>query len=140
MTIKASPERCYGISADFECYVEWASDIKEVEIVSRDAQGRAVRVAFRAAAMGRSTRYILEYDYSVAPEGLSWHLIEGDLESRLDGRLVFDGCEDGTEVTYHLAVELKVPVPGFLKRRAETRILDTLDELRVQAESRVKRP
>ena len=30
-----------------------------------------------------------------------------------------------TEIVYHLAVDLSVPLPGFVKRRAEARIVRT---------------
>jgi hypothetical protein len=40
-----------------------------------------------------------------------------------------------TLVTYHLAVELVVPLPGFVKRRAEQKIVHTaLRELRAQVQ------
>jgi hypothetical protein len=39
-------------------------------------------------------------------------------------------------MTYHLVAELKVPIVGFIKRRAENRILGTaLRELKARAES-----
>jgi hypothetical protein len=62
---------------------------------------------------------------------------EGDLTSRLDGAYVFEPTVDGdTEVVYRLVVELKVPIPGFVKRRAEGRIMHTaLKNLKARAES-----
>ena len=45
------------------------------------------------------------------------------------------GAHDGgTDVLYDLSIELVVPIPGFVKRRAEVRILNTLKELKVRAE------
>ena len=41
----------------------------------------------------------------------------------------------GTRVAYDLAVELVIPLPGFVKRRAEMRILSTLKELKTRSES-----
>ena len=41
----------------------------------------------------------------------------------------------GVVVTYNLSIELVVPLPGFVKRRAEVRILNTVKELKVRAES-----
>jgi hypothetical protein len=38
------------------------ADLKEVHVNERDQQGRPSLVAFRAAAFGRSTSYILAYD------------------------------------------------------------------------------
>ncbi len=41
----------------------------------------------------------------------------------------------GTEVRYDLAIELVVLLPGFVKRRAEVRILNTVRELKTRAEA-----
>lgn len=125
-SIAATPEHVYEVASDIERYSEWAGDIKEVEVIDRDAEGRPLRVRFRAAAMGHSARYVLRYDHADAPRRLSWVLEEGDIVRRLDGEYVFDaGADGGTEVTYHLVVEMAVPLPGFVKRRAETKIVRT---------------
>ncbi|NDE59974.1 MAG: cyclase, partial [Acidimicrobiia bacterium] len=42
----------------------------------------------------------------------------------------------GVVLTYNLSIELIIPLPGFVKRRAEVRILNTVKELKVRAESR----
>jgi ribosome-associated toxin RatA of RatAB toxin-antitoxin module len=137
-TIAASPERCFAIALDFERYPEWAADIKSVEVLERDDEGRGTKVRFRAAAMGQSIRYTLQYDYGDAPRTLAWVQTDGDLTRKLDGSYVFEPSADGngTEMTYHLVAELKVPIVGFIKRRAENRILGTaLRELKARAES-----
>ena len=134
--IQASADKCLDIVLAFERYPEWARDVKESTIVSRDDAGRPVRVEYRASALGRSTHYILEYDYSELPTRLSWHLVEGDIMRALDGAYSFMAVEGGTQVFYELDIELVVPLPGFVKRRAEARILaEALKELKVRAES-----
>jgi ribosome-associated toxin RatA of RatAB toxin-antitoxin module len=137
MIVRASPERCYEVVVDFDRYPEWAADIKQVEITERDDSGRPAVVAYRAAAFGRSTSYTLSYDYEGAPRELTWVQTRGDLTSRLDGAYVFEPTVDGdTEVVYRLVVELKVPIPGFVKRRAEGRIMQTaLKNLKARVES-----
>ena len=135
--IDAPPDQCYAIAIDFERYPEWAGDLKSVEILERDDQGRATSVRFRAGALGQSTRYTLAYDYAQAPRVLAWVQTDGDITRKLDGEYVFesDGA-NGTNMTYHLTVELKVPLVSFIKRRAEARILGTaLRELKARAES-----
>ena len=137
MIVRASPERCFEVVVDFGRYPEWAADIKQVEITERDDSGRPAVVAYRAAAFGRSTSYTLSYDYEGAPRELTWVQTRGDLTSRLDGAYVFEPTVDGdTEVVYRLVVELKVPIPGFVKRRAEGRIMQTaLKNLKARVES-----
>lgn len=134
--VEATPQRCFDVAVDFEKYPEWAKDVKDVKVVERDAQGRPHHVEYRAAAMGRSVTYTLEYDYSEAPAAFSWTLVVGDLMKRLDGTYRFDADADGARVTYELAVDLALPLPGLVKRRAEGRIVGSaLKELKRQVES-----
>ena len=139
MIIRGTPELCFEVLTAFEAYPEWAADIKAVTINEQDSQGRAAQVTYRAAAFGRSTSYTLQYEYAGAPAELSWTQVDGDLTRRLDGsyQLVPSG-DGGTEIAYRLVVDLKVPLPGFVKRRAEGRIMRTaLSELKVRVESRI---
>lgn len=134
--IRAPVERCAEIVSDVERYPEWVPDVEEVDVLERDERGRPTRVAFKAGAFGRSTSYTLVYDHSAAPGRISWHQVQGDVTRQLDGTYHFDPVEEGTQVTYHLLVDLQVPVPGFLKRRAEGRIITSaLQELKARAEA-----
>ena len=137
MIIRGTPDDCYTVLSEFEHYPEWAADIKEVEIKERDDQGRPLLVTFRAAAFGRSTSYTLAYDYADAPHVLAWKLTQGDITTKLDGSYIFDpGESGGTDVTYHLEAELRVPIPGFIKMRATSRIMATaMRELKARVES-----
>ncbi|MFM1837397.1 MAG: hypothetical protein RLZZ327_271 [Actinomycetota bacterium] len=133
--VAASPSRCFDVAVDFERYPEWARDVKEANILERDPVGRATKVEYRASALGRSTHYTLSYDYSQAPERISWSLVEGDIMRAIDGAYTFAAADGGTDITYSLKIELIIPLPGFVKRRAEVRILHTLKELKTRAES-----
>jgi uncharacterized membrane protein len=135
-TIAAPPDRVWAIAADVEHYPEWAKDVKDVVVRARDDQNRPIEVEFRASALGRSTHYTLSYDYSDAPAVLSWSMLRGDIMRTIDGAYHFSPTTDGgTEVRYDLIIDLVVPLPGFVKRRAEVRILNTVRELKVRAES-----
>jgi uncharacterized membrane protein len=136
--IDAPVARCFETLTDFGAYPEWAGDLKEVDVVERDGEGRPVVVEFRAAAMGRSTTYQLRYDYDGSPNRLGWELVTGDLPRELDGAYVLTPADDdpeATEVCYELAVDLVYPIPGFVKRRAEAKIIKTaLIELKARVE------
>lgn len=127
--IGASPERCFEVAVDFEHYPRWATDVKEVEVLARDAEGRGTTVRFAVAAMGRTLGYILDYDYAGAPTEFSWKLARSDVLTVLDGAYRFDPDPDpgagaaGTALTYRLAVDLNLPLPGFIKRRAAGMII-----------------
>ena len=134
--VAAEPDTVFAVAVDLEDYPEWVADLKSVAVTDRDAEGRPLVATFRAAAFGRSSTYSLRYDYAGAPTLLSWVMVEGDLTSKLDGSYRFEATDGGTLVTYQLEVELRVPIPGFVKQRAAQRIQGTaLRELKARAES-----
>lgn len=136
ISIAAPLERCWQIATDFERYPEWATDVKSAVVQRRDDQGRATEVEFRTSALGRSTHYVLSYDYAAAPHRLAWHMVKGDIMRAVDGAYMFaPEASGGVVLTYNLSIDLIVPLPGFVKRRAEVRILNTVKELKVRAES-----
>lgn len=125
IVVAAAPDTIYDVVVDFARYREWVSDVKSIDVLARDDLGRALEVAFRAAAFGRSTSYALRYDYSQAPQALSWHQTYGDVTEVLNGHYDFAlvSLEPlATRVTYDLEVELAVPVPHFIHQRAAARI------------------
>jgi ribosome-associated toxin RatA of RatAB toxin-antitoxin module len=136
IVVQASPSMCFGIAADFEEYPMWASDVKSVAVRERDTTGRATRVEYRAAALGRAIRYVLDYDFTDAPRAFSWSLVEGDLVRTIDGRYAFTTEGSGTRVAYDLHIDLTMPVPGMVKRAAAARITGAaLADLKRVAES-----
>lgn len=144
--IRATPEHIFDVIIDYDRYTQWATHVKEVAIDRTDDDGRAGLVSYRAAAMGRSASYVLEYFYGTNPLRVSWRLADGDLVRRLDGRYLLTPLESDatgprTEVVYELEVELSMPLPGFVRRRAETSILHTaLDDLRTWIEEGQQAP
>lgn len=135
ITIAAPLDEVWAIAIDLEKYPEWTHDVKDVVIRTRDVEGRPSEVEFRTSALGRSTHYTLAYDYSGAPNVLAWSMVKGDIQRSIDGAFRFEATGDGgTHVDYDLAIELVVPLPGFVKRRAERRILNAIKELKAFAE------
>jgi ribosome-associated toxin RatA of RatAB toxin-antitoxin module len=135
-TIAASPDAVRAVLLDFERYPDWAPDLKDVEVLEVDDAGRGTSVRFRAAGFGKSTSYTLAYDHT-DPNVIAWTLTEGDITRKLDGFYeLLEGDEPGsTEVTYQLEADLIVPIPGFIKRRTQGRIMHTaLRELKARAE------
>jgi hypothetical protein len=135
ISVAAPPARCYEVAIDYERYPDWARDVKQVAVLERDGEGRGTKVEYRVAALGRSIRYVLEYDYAEAPGAFSWHLDESDMLKRLDGRYGFEADGDGTRVAYDLAIDPAIPLPGLIKRQAARMIVATaLKELKKESE------
>ena len=123
--VDAPPARCFERATAFEDYPNWTDDVKQATVLARDDSGRATRVEYHAAGLGRRVRYVLDYDFADAPHAFSWSLVEGDLLRALDGRYAFEPVADGTLVDYTLRVDLALPLPGLIKRRASGMIMGT---------------
>jgi hypothetical protein len=72
--------------------------------------------------MNLTIGYTLDYDFSAAPNVLSWTLFQSDMIRRLDGNYRFDPDGTATAVTYRLVVDLALPLPGFMKKKAAEKI------------------
>ena len=133
--VNAAAARCIEVATDFAKYPEWAKDVKEAIVLERDSESRATTVEYRASALGRSTHFTLRYDYSQLPTRLSWQMVDGDIMRSIIGSYQFTESGATTRIDYGLEIELVLPLPGFVKRRAEKRILSTLKELKARIES-----
>ena len=68
----------------------------------------------------------LRYSYLDSPTRMTWELVRGDIARRIDGSYTLvpvAGQPSRTQVTYDLTVDLVVPLPSFVKRRAEAKIV-----------------
>jgi hypothetical protein len=134
--IQASPEQCYAVAIDFDRYPEWATDVKRVEVLARDDEGRGTRVKYRISALGKAMGYTLAYDYAGAPGGFSWVLEKAEVLRQLDGSYSFEAQDGGTMVGYVLAVDITLPLPGFMKRAAASMIVDNaMKQLKLYVEA-----
>jgi hypothetical protein len=124
--IEATPQEILAVILDFESYPEWVDGIRSAEVTHRDDLGRGTAVAFEFSAMGLSARYTLAYEYPAGDAGVGWTTTEASGAVRdIEGEYVLEALNGDTEVTYRLAVEVAVPVPGFLKRRADRQAIAT---------------
>lgn len=138
--IEAEPGVVLDVIADFEAYPEWAEQVKEATVLAEDGDGWADQVEYRLDAGVINDTYVLEYDWDGIEEDgtghVSWHLVRAGILKALNGTYELFALETGTRVTYDLEVDLKVPMIGMLKRKAEKVIIDTaLKELKRRAES-----
>ena len=66
---------------------------------------------------------------------MSWTLVKGQLMKRQEGSYTLEETDGRTEVTYRITIDIKIPMIGMMKRRAEKVILDTaLKELKKRVE------
>ncbi len=117
-------------------YPEWSTQIKSAEAIARDDQGRITKVKMSIDAGMMKDRPTLDYDWSGAPNKLSFSLDEADLLTGMDGIYSFKSIdEDTTEVTYELEVSLSMPIPAMMRQKAEKATIDAaLSQLKTHLE------
>ncbi len=124
LEIDADPGVLYDTAADVASYPEWASGVKEVEVLETDADGRVDRARFVLEGFIKEIEYVLKYTHD-RPNTLSWVAEESDDLKMLEGSYQFTARDDATEVVYSLTVEPNFTIPGFIKRQAEKQIVTT---------------
>ena len=137
--IAATPGDVLDVIADFDSYPEWATEVKKVSVLTEEGDGWADQVQFTLDAGAIKDTYVLDYQWDVTEDGtgvVSWTLVEANVLKAMNGSytLAAQG-RTGTTVTYRLAVDVKIPMLGMLKRKAEKVIIDTaLKELKKRVE------
>jgi carbon monoxide dehydrogenase subunit G len=135
ITIDAPPTEVMDVIADFPAYPEWTGAVKDVEIRDTAPDGRANQVWFRLDAGAIKDSYVLDYTWSGDKE-VRWTLVEAEqILKSMDGSYTLRPAGGGTEVTYSLAVDVRIPMLGMIKRKAAKVIIDTaLKELKKRVE------
>ena len=132
-SIPAAPGAVLDVIAELPDYPRWAAGIREVEVLSED-DGWPLTARFTVDQAPIRDSYVLRYTWDVDETGaglVSWTLAEaGTVITGLDGSYEFAATAAGTDVTYRLTVDVRMPMPGPVKRKAEQRIVRTaLDDL-----------
>ncbi|KIF74093.1 cyclase [Streptomyces sp. 150FB] len=123
ITIEAAPAEVMGVIADFARYPDWTGEVKEAEVLATDGKGRAEQVRLVLDAGAIKDDHTLAYTWTGDNE-VSWTLVKSQMLRSLDGSYLLTPAGDGTEVTYRLTVDVKIPMLGMIKRKAEKVIID----------------
>jgi uncharacterized membrane protein len=120
--IDAPIERCFDIAADIEGAPEWQGSLKDVEVLSKDAEGRPEVVETESDAKVKRVKTRLRFSYD-KPSRIEWVQEKGDVKS-LRGWWDLEDLGGGrTRATYGLEVDpgrmlgmlLRGPVEGQVK-------------------------
>jgi ribosome-associated toxin RatA of RatAB toxin-antitoxin module len=134
IVIDAPPAAIMAVIADFAAYPQWAGSVKSAQVLATGPDGRAAQVQFTLDAGPIKDEYVLDYTWT-GDERVDWTLVRATMQKSQQGSYVLVRRGESTEVTYHLAVDLVIPMLGMLKRKAEKVIMDTaLKELKKRVE------
>ncbi|WP_327684694.1 SRPBCC family protein [Streptomyces sp. NBC_00467] len=125
ITIEAAPADVMGVISDFARYPEWTGEVKEAEVLATDGKGRAEQVRLVLDAGAIKDDHTLAYTWN-GDNQVSWTLVKSQMLRAIDGSYTLApvGGGDRTEVTYQLTVDVKIPMLGMIKRKAEKVIID----------------
>ncbi len=137
--IDAPIERCYAIAADIEHATGWQGSLRDVEVLERDAEKRAVLVETESDAKVKNVKAILRFSYD-EPTEIRWVQEKGDTKS-LEGSWVLEDLGEGrTRATYGLSADPGRMLGMLLRGPAESKVRDFLlggaaEGLKAEAES-----
>lgn len=120
-TIDASVEDVMAVIENFDDYPQWVDYLESAEVLSA-ADGHPQQVRMRLEHPLIKDTYTLAYDW--AETSVSWSLVEGQKLTAMDGSYTLSPSGAKTKVTYALAVDVAIPMPGMLRRKAEKTIID----------------
>ncbi|MBH0122960.1 SRPBCC family protein [Rhodococcus sp. NPDC003382] len=122
--IDAAPEQVMRALEDVEHIPEWSSAHKNVEVLTRDPEGRPRRIRMTLSLFGFSDTQTIEHDWT--ERSTSWTLVDSTMQRSQDGMYALEPSEHGTRVQVTMSLDPKVPVPGFVLRRGQKHALDAI--------------
>ncbi|WP_322759395.1 SRPBCC family protein [Frankia sp. Cr2] len=136
LTINAEPAAVMAAIADIAAYPTWSGPVERSEVVAVGPDGRPHQARFLINAMVAKEDFAIEYTWSGC-ESVRWTLVEGQNMISQDGGYALRDLGDGrTEVVYDLTVELKIKIPGLLRRKVQNGVVDAaLKDLKKYLES-----
>lgn len=134
IVVDASPHEVMAVIADLEEYPEWTGSVRSVEVLTRDDAGRPATATFVLDAGVVKDTYTLRYSWQ-DDTLVTWSLVEAQMLTAMEGSYQLTPEDAGTSVEYVLTLDLKIPMLGLLRRKAEKVITDTaLKELKRRVE------
>ena len=123
--IDAPIERCFEIAADVDKAPEWQGSLKDVEVLERDGERRAVLVETESDAKVKHVRALLRFSYE-PPTTIRWVQEKGEPKS-LHGSWTFEDLGGGrTRATYALEADPGRLLGLLLRGPAEGKVRDFL--------------
>jgi uncharacterized membrane protein len=123
--IDAPIERCYEIASDIATAPEWQGSLKDVEVLERDGQKRAVLAETESDAKVKTVRAVLRFTYD-EPTAIHWVQEKGDTKS-LTGSWTLEDLGGGrTRATYALEADPGRMLGMLLRGPAESKVRDFL--------------
>ncbi len=131
VVIEASPDEILDVIADVESTPSWSSQYQTAEILSTYDDGRPRQVKMKVKSAGISDTQVVEYTWT--DNKASWTLVSAGQLKAQDASYTLTPDGDKTKVRFEITIDLSVPLPGFVLKRAMKGAMETAtDGLRKQ--------
>jgi ribosome-associated toxin RatA of RatAB toxin-antitoxin module len=126
VVIEASPQEILDVIADVESTPTWSPQYQSAEVLDAYDNGKPKRVKMKIKTAGISDEQVVEYTWS--DDVVSWTLVSaGQLKAQdASYTLTPDGAK--TKVRFDITVDLAIPLPGFVLKRAMKGGVETATE------------
>ena len=131
VVIEASQQQILDVIADVESTPTWSSQYQRAEVLEVYDDGRPKRVKMKVKSAGISDEQVVEYTWT--DNKASWTLISAGQLKAQDASYTLTPDGEKTKVKFDITIDLSVPMPGFVLKRAMKGAMETAtDGLRKQ--------
>ena len=135
IVIEARPEEILDVIADVEAMPEWSGPHQSAEVLETGDDGRPSQVKMKVKVAGITDEEVVAYTWS--GNEVSWTLVSSAQQRSQDGgyKLTPKGPKgEATLVKFEITVDPRVPLPGFVLKRA---VKGTVDSATQELRNRV---
>ena len=115
VVIEATPEEILDVIADVESTPTWSPQYQRSEILERYPDGRPKQAKMTIKAAGLTDEQVIEYTWT--DSSVSWTLVSAGQLKAQDAKYTLTPDGDKTRVKFDMAIDLSIPLPGFLLKR-----------------------
>lgn len=123
VVIEASPEEILAVIADVKSAPTWSSQYQSAEVLDTYKDGRPKQVKMKVKAAGITDEQTVEYKWGDNTAG--WTLLKAGQMRSQEALYTLTPQGDKTKVRFDLALDLSIPLPGFIVKQAIKGAMDT---------------
>ncbi|APE32845.1 hypothetical protein BOX37_01405 [Nocardia mangyaensis] len=121
-TVDADIDQVMDALLAVELLADWSAAYSKVRVGPRDTDNRPRRVFVTSHFMNYADDQVLEYSWE--RHRVSWNVVDSSRGSKGGGSFDLLESAAGTEVDFHVELQLPLPVPGILFNRTLRRMND----------------
>lgn len=126
VVIEASPDEVLDVIADIEAMPEWSAAHQSAEVLETGDDGRPSRAKMKVKAVGITDEQVVAYTWT--DNAVSWTLVSSSAQRSQNGKYELTRKGDSTVVKFEISVDLVIPLPGFMLKRAVNGSIETATE------------